>query len=288
MDTTTAWATLIDAPTLAAALGRDDLIVLDARFQLANPEAGEAAWRQSRLPGARYVHLGRDLADQSIKGEGRNPWPAAETFAAVLARLGITKAHQIIVYDDGDASFAGRAWWMLRLSGHPRAAVLDGGWAGWLARGLPVEDTPPAALPPPLAVNPELRFDDSGLIAADQVLAHLDAGGIVVDARAGERFRGEVEPAEPVAGHIPGAVNRPFPLNLDNGHFRSPAALRGDFEALLGGRPAQDLVVMCGSGVSACHHLLAMAHAGISGARLYPGSWSGWISDPARPVATGA
>jgi len=287
MMASTGWTTLIDAPGLAAALGRDDLIVLDCRFQLGAPDAGEAAWRQSRIPGARYAHLGRDLADQRLQGEGRNPWPAAETFAAVLARLGITPAHQVVVYDDGDASFAGRAWWMLRLIGYSRAAVLDGGFAGWQARGLPVEHTSPAA-PTPVAVETDARFDLARLIGADEVLLHVEAGGLLVDARAPDRFTGEFEPMEPKAGHIPGALNRPFGLNLENGHFRPREALRHDFEALLDGRPAQELVVMCGSGVSACHHLLAMAHAGLEGARLYPGSWSGWVSDPSRPVATGA
>jgi len=282
------WATLIDAPTLAAVLGYDDLIILDCRFQLGVPDAGEAAWRQSRLPGARYVHLGRDLADQRIQGEGRNPWPSSGFFAAVLARLGITPAHQVVIYDDGDASFAGRAWWMLRLFGHPRAAVLDGGWAGWQARGLPVEHTPPSAAPVPAVVKTDARFDQAGLIGANDVLAHVEAGGLLVDARAAERFSGEVEPMEPRSGHIPGALNRPFARNLENGHFRPREALRRDFESLLDGRPPQELVVMCGSGVSACHHLLAMAHAGLEGARLYPGSWSGWVSNPLRPVATGA
>lgn len=282
------WRVLVDADTLAGSLHRKALVVIDCRFSLMAPEAGEAAWRDAHLPDARYAHLDRDLSDHDKQGQGRHPWPDAAKLAARLGALGIGPQHQVVAYDDGDGAFAARLWALLRWLGHRRVAVLDGGWARWNALGLPVETTSPA---PPQSVEPyPLPATLAPLLEADAIQAHVDAGGLLVDARAGERFRGEVEPIDKVAGHIPGAVNRPYPQNLQEGRFKSPQQLRTEFDALLAGRAAQDSIVMCGSGVTACHHLLAMAHAGYDDAhpaRLYPGSWSGWISDPARPVKTG-
>ena len=196
--------------------------------------------------------------------------------------------HQVVVYDAGDGSMAAaRAWWMLKLLGHPRVAVLDGGLAAWRAAGL--AETAGVDAPSPLPPYPSPGFDRARIAAADEVLARLgEAPGWLFDARGGERFRGEVEPIDPVAGHVPGALNRPFAANLREGRFRPAAELRAELSPLLHGRTPAEAVLMCGSGVTACHLLLAMEHAGLAGAKVYAGSWSGWIAEPSRPVATGA
>ena len=281
---TTEWTTLVQAETLASALGEADLVILDCRFSLADPDAGERAWRASHIPGARHAHVDRDLSDHGKRGQGRHPWPEADAFTTRLAAWGITPSHRVVAYDDGDGAFAARLWWLLRTLGHRDVAVLDGGWTRWTALGLPVDDRVPAAKPAAYAAT----FDTQRLLDADAVQRHLAAGGLLVDARAAERFRGEVEPIDPVAGHVPGAVNRPYASNLADGRFKPAARLHAEFDALLDGRAADEMVTMCGSGITACHHLLAMAHAGLPGAKLFTGSWSGWIGDRSRPVATGA
>ena len=282
------WTTVVDPADLLAALGEDDVVVVDARFSpalQAAPGVGEAAYRQSHIPGARYAHLDRDLSGPPGSGEGRHPWPSAEAFARVLSRWGVTPGSRVVAYDDaGGARAAARVWCLLRMAGHRRVAVLDGGWAAWRERGFPVD----AAVPPEGASTYPVRFDEAALLDSGAVGRHLAGGGGLVDARAPERFRGEVEPIDRVAGHVPGAINRPFVDNLEGGRFKSPERLASEFKAMLGDRPAGGWVAMCGSGVTACHHLLAMAHAGLPGARLATGSWSGWIEDPARPVAKGA
>lgn len=284
MTPTTAWTTLVSSEALAPALGRDDLVVLDARFLLADPGAGEAAYRAAHLPGARYADLDRDLSGHRGPGAGRHPWPEAADFTAALGRWGITAQHQVVVYDAADGALAAaRAWFLLRALGHGRVAVLDGGWARWTALGLPVDD----ALPQPLVTHYRGEFDRRRLLDGDAVQAHLQAGGVLLDARAAERFRGDVEPIDTVAGHVPGARNRPYADNLRDGRFKAADELADDFARVLGPRAAGEVVAMCGSGVTACHHLLAMEHAGLPGAKLYTGSWSGWISDPMRPVASG-
>jgi len=278
------WTTLVSPEALAAALGRDDLVVLDARFSLAEPGAGEAAYRTAHIPVARYADLDRDLSDHRKAGAGRHPWPEASDFVAALERWGITPEHQVVVYDGADGALAAaRVWFLLRALGHARVAVLDGGWARWTALGLPVDDV----LPQPRPARYRGEFDHDRLLDGASVQVHLDAGGMLLDARAGERFRGEVEPIDRVAGHVPGARNRPYADNLRNGRFKAAAELRNEFGRVLGAHDADKVAVMCGSGVTACHHLLAMEHAGLPGAKLYTGSWSGWISDPTRPVATG-
>lgn len=277
------WTTLVQAETLAVALGRPDLVVLDCRFSLLDPNAGEQAYSRSHLPGAAYAHLERDLSEMGPHGDGRHPWPQAEVLVSKLRRWGIDARSQVIAYDDGDGAYAARLWFLLRMLGHEKAAVLDGGWARWTALGLPVSSSPHQGLPS----RYEADFDRSRLVDAQQVEAHLFDGGILVDARAPARFRGEEEPIDRVAGHVPGAVNRPFATNLVDGRFKSPMQLGDEFRALLDGRDPSRVVVMCGSGVTACHHLLAMERAGLKGARLYTGSWSGWIQDPSRPVAKG-
>ncbi|QDW65980.1 sulfurtransferase [Luteimonas granuli] len=278
------WTTLVSPAQLAAALDDPMLVVLDARFSLGDPGAGEAAWREGHVPGARYVHLDRDLSGAHVPGAGRHPWPDARAFGRSLGALGITPGHQVVAYDAADGAFAARAWCLLRMAGHRRVAVLDGGFAAWRAEGHPVDGTVPEAEPaPPYPVT----FDQTRLFDAARVQAHLDAGGLLLDARGAERFRGDAEPIDARAGHVPGATSRPYAENLADGRFKPRSELAEEFAALPGGGNPLRTVAMCGSGVTACHHLLAMAHAGLEGAGLYTGSWSGWIEDPARPVATG-
>jgi thiosulfate/3-mercaptopyruvate sulfurtransferase len=278
----TGWTTLVQ-PEAVAALGQAEVVLVDCRFSLADPGAGKRAYRESHLPGARYAHLDRDLSGPGTGGGGRHPWPDARAFTRTISAWGISPRSRVVAYDAGDGAHAARLWCLLRMLGHEAVAVLDGGWARWTSLGLPVD----ADLPFPAPVPYDARFERAGLLDADATARHLAGGGLLVDARAPERFRGEVEPLDPVAGHVPGAINRPYAANLEDGRFKPAAQLRMEFEALLGGRSPHDLVAMCGSGVTACHHLLAMAHAGLHGAGLYTGSWSGWVSDPGRPVATG-
>lgn len=277
------WQTLVDVDALAAALGNDGLRIVDARFALMDPAAGRRAYKQSHLPGAVHADLNLDLSDLGRSGEGRHPLPDEVAFVHALGEWGITPDHQVVVYDAGDGSMAAaRLWWMLKLLGHTRVAVLDGGLVAWREKGLPET----ASLPQTneASVYPG-RFDTSRIVLAAEVESRLhEASGWLLDARAGERFRGEAEPIDSVAGHVPGAVNRPVSSNLEAGRFKSSKELIAEIEPLLSGRKPQDVVVMCGSGVTACHLLLAMEHAGLHGARVYAGSWSGWISDPSRPV----
>jgi thiosulfate/3-mercaptopyruvate sulfurtransferase len=277
------WNTLVQAETLAIALGRPDLAVVDCRFSLANPGAGENMYLQAHIPGAVYAHLDRDLSDHGRHGEGRHPWPEAAGFTARLSAWGISPRHQVVAYDADNGAFAARLWFLLRALGHEKVAVLDGGWARWTALGLPHE----TRVPVPARERYEGEFDRSRLLDADQVQAHLDAGGLLLDARDASRFRGDEEPIDRVAGHVPGATSRPFAQNLSGDRFKPPMQLADEFRGLLDGRSPDRAVAMCGSGVTACHHLLAMERAGLRGGKLYTGSWSGWIGDPARPVATG-
>ncbi|MGH8063076.1 MAG: sulfurtransferase [Pseudoxanthomonas sp.] len=278
------WTTLVGVDELAGALGNEELRIVDARFALMDPLAGLSAHGESHLPGAAYADLNHDLSDLARVGEGRHPLPEATAFAGKLGEWGIAPHHQVVAYDAGDGSMAAaRLWWMLKLLGHERVAVLDGGLVAWRAKELPetASMSPPAAEPAYPA-----SFDASRIVTADEVRSRLgEASGWLLDARAGERFRGEAEPIDPVAGHVPGAVNRPVADNLVSGRFKSSQQLHGEIAPLLSGGRPEDAVVMCGSGVTACHLLLAMEHAGLHGARVYAGSWSGWISDPSRPIA---
>jgi len=275
------WNTLVQAETLATALGRPDLAIVDCRFSIVNPGAGESAYLQGHLPGAVYAHLDRDLSDMSRQKHGRHPWPDAAEFTAKLGKWGISPQHQVVAYDDSDGAIAARFWFLLRALGHEKVAVLDGGWARWTALGLPVDTQ--VRKPPPLRYVAE--FDNGLLLDAEQVQARLDAGELLLDARAADRFRGENEMLDRVAGHVPGAISRPYADNLIDGRFKPPAQLADEFRAVLGGRTAGQAMAMCGSGVTACHHLLAMERAGMHGAKLFTDSWSGWIEDPNRPVA---
>ena len=277
---------MVAPEALAAALGRPDLVLVDCRHALADPGAGERAWRVSHLPGAGHAHLDRDLSDhRKPPSLGRHPVPDASDFHRTLARLGITPFAQVVAYDASDGSMAAaRLWWLLRLMGHVRVAVLDGGVAAWQSLGLPMASGEPVIAPGHYAGT----FDPAMIASPEEVAARLgEPSGWLLDARAPERFRGDVEPLDPVAGHIPGAVNRPLSANLRDGRLRSPGELREDFRRLIGDRAPADVVMTCGSGVTACHNLLAMAHAGLDGARLFAGSWSGWVSDSSRPVARG-
>jgi thiosulfate/3-mercaptopyruvate sulfurtransferase len=284
------WTTLVSAEELSSNLGDPSLRIVDARFVLAGaaPDAGEAAWREAHLPGASYVHLDRDLSDHRKPAAfGRHPLPEASDFVALLSRLGIGPGHQVVVYDAGDGAMAAsRMWWLLKLLGHDRVAVLDGGYARWAKLGLPVTAEIAALAPAASGFAP--RFDDAMIAGDEEVSARLgEAPGWIIDARAGERFRGEVEPLDRVAGHIPGARNRPYAANLRDGVYLPPEELRAAFAPLLGSRSPAQVLLNCGSGVTACANLLAMEHAGLRGARIYAGSWSGWISDPSRPIETG-
>jgi len=275
------WTTLVQAETLAIALGRPDLAIVDCRFSLVNPGAGELAYQTSHLPGAVFAHLDRDLSDHRKHGQGRHPWPDAADFTARLGEWGITPQHQVIAYDDGEGAYAARLWFLMRALGHEKVAVLDGGWARWTALGMPVDSRVPA----PIHGRYPGEFDRSRLLDAEQVRTALESGDVLLDARAADRFRGENEHLDRIAGHVPGARNRPYADNLDGGRFKTPMQLAEEFRGLISGTTPDHVMVMCGSGVTACHHLLAMERAGLRGARLFTGSWSGWISDPARPVA---
>ncbi|MFY0447730.1 sulfurtransferase [Xanthomonas codiaei] len=284
------WTTLVDTATLAGALSHPQLRLLDARAApptAPDPDAARKAYAQGHLPGAHYVDLDHDLADLSRPGQGRHPLPHSADFASRLGAWGIAPESQVVVYDAGDGSMAAaRAWWMLRLMGHRRVAVLDGGLAAWRAAGLAETTEPPALHAGPAYPG---SFDADAVVEAEQIQARLQqAPGWLLDARAGERFRGEVEPIDPVAGHVPGALSRPLGLSLRDGRFKPAEELRAELSALLGTYRPEQAVVMCGSGVTACHLLLALEVAGLSGARVYAGSWGGWLQDPSRPVATAA
>lgn len=282
------WTTLIAPETLAAHLGTPGWVVLDCRFELADANGGWQAYGRAHIPGAFYAHLDTDLSDLGRSGLGRHPLPDPHVFAAILGRFGIEPSTQVVCYDAaGGALAAARAWWLLRNCGHAKVAVLDGGWPAWCAQSLPVA----ADKPRHRIGDYPLRWQDDQVITDAESLAQSLAQGTVMllDARAQERFRGEVEPIDARAGHVPGAVNRPFARNLcADGRFKATDALRGEFLALLDGRSPHEVVHMCGSGVTALHNLLAMEHAGLHGSRLYAPSWSGWIVDRSRPVATGA
>lgn len=279
------WTTLVQAETLAIALNRADLAIVDCRFSSASPGAGEFAYEHSHIPGAVYAHMDRDLSDMGRRGEGRgrHPWPDAATFTDRLGRWGITPQHQVVAYDDADGSMAARLWFLLRALGHEKVAVLDGGFKRWEALRLPVNPT----VVKPRPTTYVAQFDASRLLDAVQVQSGLDAGELLLDARPADRFRGENDTMDRVAGHVPGATNRPLAQNLADGRFKPPVQLAEEFRALLAGRTPQQAIMMCGSGVTACHNLLAMERAGLTGAKLYPGSWSGWIEDESRPIARG-
>lgn len=268
---------LISVSELAARIDEPDVVVCDVRFHLADHDQGRREYAAGHLPGAVFVDLHTELAGGT--GGGRHPLPAVDDFVALLGRLGIAPRHHVVAYDSAAGATASRLWWMLRSIGHSTASVLDGGIQAWTAAGHPLT----TAVPDRPATDYPAAPEWTGIVDADDVAQGVQYGVTLIDARAPERFRGEVEPLDPRAGHIPGAINRFHADNVGDDGFHRPLPELAERFAGVGSAP----IVYCGSGVTACHDLLAMSLVGLSGARLYPGSWSEWSSDPDRPVATG-
>lgn len=275
---------LVSTHELAAHLLDPDWVIVDARHDLANPDAGRAAWRASHIPGAVHLHLDEDLSGVKTGRNGRHPLPEPATLAATLAAAGVTPERKVVAYDDTGNCFAVRVWWLLRWLGHDRVALLDGGLKAWLAEGRPVDDR----APPARAGRFEPQVQAGFTVDREHVLATRgDAGVCLIDARAPGRFHGENETLDPVGGHIPGAENRFWQMNLQpDGRFRPPEVLRKQFSELLNGVPPERVMHSCGSGVTACHNQFAMTLAGLAGSRVYPGSWSEWCAHPELPVTT--
>jgi thiosulfate/3-mercaptopyruvate sulfurtransferase len=276
---------LLSAQRLNELISGDGCLVVDCRFDLVNPGKGKAAWLTGHIPGAAYAHLDDDLAAPVQLHTGRHPLPEPARFAEFLASAGWSDNKLLVAYDEGSNAISSRLWWMMRYFGK-RAALLDGGFQAWLEAGLPLETGAPSkhpSAPQQLTANPHM------IVSADFISQRLgSADAVVLDARAPERYSGEVEPLDTRAGHMPGALNRPFSENLDgSGRFREARELKAEFESLLGKTNAKNVIHSCGSGVTACHNLFAMELAGLDASCLYPGSWSHWIRDPDRPVVTG-
>jgi thiosulfate/3-mercaptopyruvate sulfurtransferase len=269
--------------TLLAAQPRR-VVAVDCSFDLFNAAAGRGLHEAGHLPGARYAHLEQHLSGTATGRNGRHPLPEREVFAQRMRALGLDDDTHVVAYDAQGGMYAARLWWMLRWLGHDAVAVIDGGFPAWERESRPLT----AAVPQPVAATFVARPRDDLRVDAQRVLAAIGSSSMqVVDARTPERFAGRNETLDPVGGHIPGAINRLFMLNLEaDGRFKPADTLRAEFRALLGSRPAAEVVHQCGSGVTACHNLLAMEVAGLAGSRLYPGSWSEWCADPARPVET--
>jgi thiosulfate/3-mercaptopyruvate sulfurtransferase len=281
-----AFTTLIDAATLSSRLERPDLVLFDCRFDLANTSWGETEFAAAHIPGAQYLHLDRDLSAPITTTSGRHPLPDPRALALRLGSLGVDSNCQIVAYDQGSGAYGARLWWLARWIGLEKVAVLDGGVAAWRAAGLPLE----SSVRIPRARTFAARPKDAAWLGSDAMNeARTRSGTLIVDARGAERFAGRNETLDAVAGHVPGARNLPFLGNLGaDGKFLPAEELQRRWSVFLGSVPASAVVAMCGSGVTACQNLLALEHAGFPGARLYAGSWSEWIRDPARPIATGA
>lgn len=278
------YTTLISVAELARHLDDPGLVVFDCRHDLVNKTIGAESYARSHLPGARFASVDNDLAGTLTGTNGRHPLPDRDAFIAWLGRMGVSSATQVVGYDSGGGMYGARLWWMLRYwLGHEKVAVLNGGWDAWVKTGHPTT----TVVPTPTPTRYEAR-SQGGAVDVNHVLAHLGKPDMrVIDARAADRFRGQNETIDPVGGHIPGAMNRFFRDNLDPmGFFKSPAELRAAFEPLVADMPLSQVVHSCGSGVSACHNLIAMEVAGLSGTRLYPGSWSEWCADRSRPIET--
>jgi thiosulfate/3-mercaptopyruvate sulfurtransferase len=285
------FTTLISAAMLRDLVGKPEIAIIDCRFDLMNPDGGRRAYLEGHIPGARYADLNRDLSAPITATSGRHPLPTPGDFAGTLVRLGIGRATQVIAYDDSGGAFAARLWWMLRWVGHPAAAVLDGGIKAWVSEGGTLQSGQEMPLPAAAGgPHPSAQADTAAVIETAEIERRLsDPAFLLIDARAGERFAGTVEPIDAVAGHIKGAVNHPFSANLGaDGRFLPAPVLREAWQRRLAGRSPTQVAAMCGSGVTACHNLLSLEVAGFPGAKLYAGSWSEWIRDPHRPVAQGA
>jgi thiosulfate/3-mercaptopyruvate sulfurtransferase len=276
--------TLVSTEILAQRLDDPDWVVFDCRHDLADPARGHADYEKSHIPGARFLHLDEDLSAPKTGINGRHPLPDSDLLTEKLGRAGVDSRKQVVAYDAQGGMVAARLWWLLRWLGHLPVVVLDGGWNLWIAEGRPQSTEIPQ--PQPTQFSGKVS---NNWVGAAFVRARLDDPSLVlVDARAPDRFRGQNETLDPVGGRIPGARNRYFRDNLDaGGRFKAPEALEREFVAVLGASDPQDIVNYCGSGVSACHNLLAMEFAGLRGARLYPGSWSEWCADPSRPAESG-
>jgi len=278
------FTTLISTAELARDIHDPHLVVVDCRYDLGDAGTGERGYRAGHLPRAQFMHIDRDLSGVKTGANGRHPLPEVSALAATLGRAGIDHSAQVVAYDQNNGMWASRLWWLLRWLGHEAVAVLDGGIDKWMRESRPVTRDPPSVRPVTFVTRAP-----APVASTAEILDNLNRHSLkVIDARAAERFRGDVEPIDPVAGHIPGAINRPYFANLSSGAtFKSAAELHREFSALLDGTAPASVVHQCGSGVTACHNALAMAVAGLPGSRLYPGSWSEWIADPTRPVARG-
>ncbi|KEA61733.1 Thiosulfate sulfurtransferase, rhodanese [Marinobacterium lacunae] len=279
--------TLIEVDQLKAL---DNPLIFDCRFTLSTQpgdrDAGARAFVEGHIPGAFYLHLEDDLSSPITPSTGRHPLPDPDCLQAKLRAAGACATRQVVLYDASGGAFAARGWWLLRWLGYRNVAVLNGGWQAWLGADAEVESGERPITP--LATDSPVQPQRSLLLSVDALQQALEQDAcLLIDARAPERFRGDVEPLDPVAGHVPGADNLPFTDNLVDGRFAPAEQLRSRWSAFLAGKAADQVVHMCGSGVTACVNLLAMEHAGLSGSRLYAGSWSEWIRDPKRPVATG-
>jgi len=276
--------TIVTTEMMAAHLDDSNWIVVDCRFKLDDTAWGENAYAAGHIPGATYAHLDRDLSGAKTGLNGRHPLPNPAALTTFFGRLGITRESQVVVYDQDTGMFASRLWWLLRWMGHDSVAVLDGGFAKWTREQRPTSTVTSA--------RAAVTFDGApraDMIVDANAVAHHASSTMLLDARAPERFRGETEPLDRVPGHIPGAHNRFFQQNLDErGTFRSPDELRAAMQTATDNTAPGDIICYCGSGVTACHNLLALEHAGLSGARLYPGSWSEWCADGTRPIETSA
>lgn len=278
--------TLVSPTVLAQHLQDPSWVVIDCRFDLANPARGEELYREGHIPGARYAHLDRHLSGTKKGTNGRHPLPTREEVTRSFSELGIGSQAQVVAYDADSGMYAARLWWMLRWMGHTGVAVLDGGLARWQRDGHAIKG---GVTPPAPAVFRGIPRESLRLTVEDVAAGLGDPSRLLVDARANERYQGVNEKLDAVGGHIPGAANHFFQKNLTaDKTFKSPEQLRADWEPVLKDHDPKDVVVYCGSGVTACHNLLALEHAGLHGARIFPGSWSEWSADPTRPVATGS
>ena len=275
------FTTLVSADQLAQHLHDPEWVVFDCRFALTRTESGRQAYAKAHIPGARYAHLNEDLSGAITPNSGRHPLPDASLLARKLGHWGVDERKQVVVYDDSFGSMAVRLWWLLRWLGHDAVALLEGGFPSWAKQGRELTAEIPVVVPAEFHAAP----DDSLWVDSEAMLEALREQSVIIDARAEERFSGFIEPLDKVAGHIPGCINAPFEDNLDmRGNFLPAAELRANYASLLHGARPDSVIHMCGSGVTACHNLLAMEIAGMPGGKLYVGSWSEWITDPSRPV----
>jgi thiosulfate/3-mercaptopyruvate sulfurtransferase len=275
------FTTLVSTDQLARQLHDPQWVVFDCRFSLTRAESGRQAYAKAHIPGARYAHLEEDLSGAVTATSGRHPLPDPGVLARKLGLWGVDKSKQVVVYDDSFGSMAARMWWLLRWLGHDAVALLDGGFPSWMRQGRELSAEIPAIRPTEFHATP----DDSLWIDSDAMLEALQHKRVIIDARPEERFSGFIEPLDKVAGHIPGSLNSPFEDNLDlRGNLLSAEELRAHYASLLHGARPDEVIHMCGSGVTACHNLLALEIAGMTGGKLYPGSWSEWITDPSRPI----